>query len=82
MQVVAVAQFKSDFSSILASVQEGEEYIISYGKQHKKVARLIPYTQERPAQRVFGQLKGQIDIPDNFDEEDPQILDMFYGKAG
>ena len=80
MQTVQVGQFKAEFSSILDQVQNrGEKFIIEYGKQHKKVAMLVPFEEEK-RQRVFGQLKGKINIPDNFDDEDEEINEMFYGS--
>ena len=80
MQTVQVGQFKAEFSSILEQVQNtGEKFIIEYGKQHKKVAMLVPFEEEKK-QRVFGQLKGKVHIPDNFDDEDEEINEMFYGS--
>ncbi len=78
MKTIQVGQFKAEFSEILHQVQQkGETYVIEYGKQHKKVAMLVPYIPEK-TKRKFGQLKGQIHIPDNFDIEDPDINEMFY----
>jgi len=79
MQTVQVAEFKSDFSSIIDKVQNlGETFVIEYGKKHKKVAMLVPYKEEK-RQRVFGIYEGQAVIPDDFDEEDEEINAMFYG---
>ncbi len=70
MKSVQVGEFKSDFSSILDKVQNlGEKFVIEYGKKHKKVAILIPYVEQKKS-RVFGQLKGKIEIYDNFDDEE------------
>ena len=78
MQSIQVAKFKSEFSSILDKVQNtGEKFIIEYGKQHKKVAMLGPY-QETKNKRVFNQLKGKINIPNNFDDESEEINKLFY----
>ncbi len=79
MQSIQVGQFKSEFSTILNKVQNfGEKYIIEYGKKHKKVAMLVPYEEEKK-QRIFGQLSGTINIPDDFDDELNEINNMFYG---
>ena len=40
---------------------------------------LVPYKEE-PKKRVFGQLQGTLNIPDDFDEESEEINQMFYGK--
>ena len=79
MQTVSVAEFKANLSSLLKQLQEsGEEIVIEYGRGHKKVAKLIPYSEKRD-KRVFGQFKGMVKIPENFDEESEAINDMFYG---
>jgi len=80
MQTIQVGQLKSEFSSVLERVQkDGEIFIIEFGKKHKKVAMLVPY-EEEPKKRVFGQLKGTLNIPDDFDEESEEINQMFYGS--
>lgn len=80
MQTINVADFKANLSSILQEVQEkGEEVIIAYGRNHKKIAKLVPYREEK-GPREFGQYRGTIEIPDNFDEENETINAMFYGN--
>ena len=59
--------------------KNGESFVVEFGKQHKKVAVISPYIEE-PKQRVFGQLKGKLVIPDNFNDESDEINEMFYGK--
>lgn len=79
MKSIQVGQFKAEFSSILETVQKsGEKYIIEYGRKHKKIAMLVPYKEEKV--RKFGQLKGKILIPNNFNDENENINDMFYGS--
>jgi len=80
MQSIQIGQFKSDLSSILEQVQRyGEQFVIEYGRSRKKVAMLVPY-HETKKRRRFGQLKGKIAIPDDFDDEMEEINEMFYGK--
>lgn len=79
MQSIQVGQLKSEFSTILNNVQNlGEKYIIEYGRSHKKVAMLVPFEEEKKESRRFGQLRGKIEIPDDFDAEDKEINSMFY----
>jgi len=79
MQTVKVGEFKAELSSILEQVQtSGETFVIEFGKRHKKVAMLVPY-QEQLRERKFGQLEGKISIPDNFDDEDLEVNEMFFG---
>ena len=80
MNSIQVGQFKAELSAILEKVQKnGESFIIEFGKKHKKVAMLVPY-EETKKPRKFGQLKGKIDIPENFDDENRDINKMFYGN--
>ena len=80
MNSIQVGQFKAELSSILEKVQKnGEKFIIEFGKKHKKIAMLVPYEEEKKP-RKFGQLKGKINIPDNFDNESAKINEMFYDE--
>jgi prevent-host-death family protein len=77
MEVITVGELKARFSEILDQVKKGQEIVISFGKQRKKVAVLIPYSQlkHRP-QRKLGLLKGRASyrIRDNFKLSDDEIL--------
>lgn len=65
---------KKDILNILKRVEKGEEIIIEFGKT--KFAKIVPIKK----QREFGILKGQAKIPEDFDKEDSEINNMFYGK--
>ncbi len=79
MQTVQVGQFKTNFSDILKQVSNGEEFIIEYGKRHTKVAKIVPYKEE-VEQRIFGQMQGEIDIPEDFNNNSKEIETLFYGN--
>ena len=80
MQTIQVGKFKVNFSVILEQIlNTGEKFVIEYGKQHKKVAMLVPYEDEKK-ERVFGQLAGKVIVSENFDDEDEEINKMYYGK--
>jgi antitoxin (DNA-binding transcriptional repressor) of toxin-antitoxin stability system len=77
MQSIQVGQLKSEFSTIIDKVQNlGEKFVIEFGKKHKKVAMLVPYEEEIKKPREFGQLKGKIEILDDFDSQ--ELNEMFY----
>lgn len=83
MQTIQVGKFKGNFSAILEQVEKnGEKFIIEYGKKHRKVAVIVPYADsiDFSAKRNFGQMKGKIQIPDDFNKEDSEITSMFYGE--
>ena len=77
MEVITVGELKARFSEILNQVKKGQEIVISFGKQRKKVAVLMPYSElkHRP-QRKLGLLKGRASyrIRDNFKLSDDEIL--------
>ncbi len=80
MQTIQVGEFKSELSSILKQVQElGEEFVIEYGRKHKKIAKIVPYVEET-SPRKFGLLEGQYTVPGNFNDESDEINTMFYGE--
>lgn len=62
MKAVQVAEFKSDFSNILKKVQQkNESFVIEYGRNHQKIAILIPYDhafEATKSQRKFGLICG------------------------
>ena len=80
MRTIQVGEFKSNLSFILEMVQnKNETFVIEFGKKRKKIAMLTPYKKSKKM-RKFGQLRGKLDIPDNFDDENEEINDMFYGS--
>ncbi|MEP6885900.1 MAG: prevent-host-death protein [Gammaproteobacteria bacterium] len=59
MKTMTVGEFKSRFSEALDAVCEGETIIVSYGRNHRKVAAMVPYsTIAAPQQRPLGLLKS------------------------
>jgi prevent-host-death family protein len=76
MQIVNIHEAKTQLSKLIAETQKGEEVII--GKAGKPVAELIPFRKKK-LKRVFGQWKGKVYVPPDFDEEDEEINRMFYG---
>ncbi len=78
MLIYNIHDAKSNFSKLIAAVEEGEEIIIA--KAGKPVATLGPVKRNKPA-RVRGLLKGQIRLGVEFDEPLPSdVLDAFEGK--
>jgi len=81
MQSIQVAQLKSNFSDILKTIKnDGEKFIIEYGKQHEKIAIIIPYEPnlELENQREFGlyKNKGSFTIKDDFNMSDEELLGL------
>jgi prevent-host-death family protein len=81
MQTIQVADLKARFSDILKRVQnEGEEYIIQYGRKHQKVAVLIPYkTYVNAGNKIkLGILDGkaEYEIKEDFEVSDTEFLGL------
>ncbi len=79
MEAIQVGHLKAEFSEILHRVREnGEMFIIEYGRHHKKVAMLIPYQKslEDANPRVFGILKDRASytLNKNFEMTDDELL--------
>ena len=72
---VQLAEAKTHFSRLLERVALGEEVIIA--KAGTPVAKLVPL-KKTAKKRVFGSAKGEFSVPDNFNDPDPEIEDLFY----
>jgi prevent-host-death family protein len=66
-EIVTVTEAKTQLSSLIARVTDGEEIVIRRG--HKPVAKLIRYE--------MGALKGKIWMSDDFNEPDEEIERLF-----
>jgi antitoxin (DNA-binding transcriptional repressor) of toxin-antitoxin stability system len=74
--VVNLSEAKAKLSYLIRLVQEGERIVIA--KNNKPIADLVLH---RPTQkRRLGLLKGALSIPEDFNEEDPEIEALFYGS--
>lgn len=79
MKSVQIGEFKAELSEIIHKVRDqGESFIIEYGKKHTKVAMLIPYQEslENQKPRTFGHLKkiASFEIHDDFDLTNDEFL--------
>lgn len=77
MQITNIHAAKTNLSKLIALVEKGSEIII--GKSGKPVAKLVSYSPPK-VKRIPGRLKGKIWVSSDFDEEDPEINRLFYGK--
>jgi len=58
MQTFGVGEFKRKFSEIIKLIKNGKEIAVSYGKNHEKIAVLVPFNKYRTAKkRKLGLLK-------------------------
>lgn len=73
-ETVTVTEAKTQLSSLIARVTDGEEIVIRRGQ--RPVAKIVAYAPERK-RRIPGDLKGKIWISDDFDEPDEEIERLF-----
>ena len=74
--IVNISEAKTNLSKLIDMVYHGEKVVIA--KNNLPIADLVIH--KPTGKRKLGLLKGQVDIPDNFTEEDEQINAMFYGE--
>lgn len=77
MNQLTVGQFKSKFSEVLSKVLKGESISITYGKNKKKVAFLVPYKKYMKENKLkLGLLEGKASfkIHSDFKMTDEEFL--------
>lgn len=79
MKKVQVGEFKANFSEIIKQVkEEGQEYLVSYGKKKEAAAILMPVERYKQlkGKRKFGLLegKGSFELADDFKLDDDSFL--------
>lgn len=77
MIIVNIHEAKTNLSKLIEKTSKGEEVIIA--KAGKPVARLVAHKQKLEP-RKLGLWKGKVWIPDDFNDEDPEINKLFYGE--
>ncbi len=73
--IINVYKAKTNLSKLIDMAYHGEEVIIA--KNNLPLVELVVHKPK--AKRNLGLLKGKINIPDNFMDEDEVINAMFYG---
>ena len=75
--IVNVSEAKTNLSKLIEMAYHGEEVIIA--KNNLPLVELVAHQPK--AKRKLGLMAGQIEIPDDFLDEDEEINKMFYGGA-
>lgn len=79
MTTVNVHEAKTHLSQLLERVANGESVTIA--KAGRPVAELVPVTTVPAGARRLGFLRGQITVPDDFDQiGGDEIADAFAGR--
>jgi prevent-host-death family protein len=72
---VNIHEAKTHLSKLLARIALGEEIVIA--KAGTPVAKLVPINGKK-REFKFGSAKGEFVVPDDFNDPDPEIEDLFY----
>lgn len=78
MQIVNIHDAKTNLSKLIEKTKSGEEIIIA--KAGKPVAKLMEY-KAKAKKRKLGLWKGKVWMPEDFNDEDPEINKRFYGEG-
>lgn len=76
--IVNISEAKANLSRLINMVCMGEKVVIA--KNNLPLVDLVVHKPE--GKRTLGLLKGTLKIPDDFMEEDKEIIEMFYGEEG
>jgi prevent-host-death family protein len=74
---VGMHEAKTTLSRLVDAAQAGEEVVIT--RSGNPVARIEPIRPTSPRASLFGALKGQIWMADDFDELPEDVLRAFEG---
>ena len=75
MNTINIHEAKTQLSRLVEQAAKGKPFIIA--KAGTPVAKLVPL-KKTAKKRVFGSAKGEFSVPDNFNDPDPEIEDLFY----
>jgi prevent-host-death family protein len=79
MKSLPVGELKAQFSEVLEKVQQGESFEITFGKNRKPVAKIVPVNGAKPKKkRKIGIWEGKVKFvfADNFKMTDEELLDL------
>ena len=81
MHSATIFEAKTNLSDLIQRAQQGEEIVITYGREHKPVARLVA-VDPKPAKHRIGFLKGLGGIgPEFFDPLPEDELRLWNGEG-
>lgn len=76
--VFNVSEAKAKLSKLIDMAYHGEKVVIA--KNNLPIVDMVRH--EPTGTRKLGLMKGKIEIPDDFTEENREINTMFYGEEG
>ncbi len=80
MPTVNILEAKTHLSKLVNRLESGQETEIIIARNGRPAARLVPLKPAGTGQRI-GIAKGKYVIPNNIDEDNELIADLFEGKG-
>jgi hypothetical protein len=77
MKTLAIGEFKTHFSSVLADIRSGRPVAVAYGKSRRKLAILLPYGQyhKSPGRRLgILESRGNCKLKKDFSMSDEELV--------
>ena len=79
MQQYNIHAAKTQLSALVEKAANGDAFIIA--KAGKPMVKVIPFSPQNIVQKRIGFLKGQIEVPDDFDQiGQTKIIDLFEAQ--
>lgn len=75
--IVNISEAKANLSKLIDMAYHGEKIVIA--KNNLPLVDLVVHQPEE--RRKLGLLTGKFIMPENFNAEDPDIDEMFYGES-
>ncbi len=75
--IVNLSEAKANLSKLVDMAYHGEKIVIA--KNNLPLVDLVVHKPE--GKRKLGLLAGQVEVPDNFNDADLDIDEMFYGES-
>jgi prevent-host-death family protein len=80
MSIVNMLEAKTHLSKLVEALESGRESEIIIARNGRPAARLVPLKQANSGKRI-GAAEGRWVVPDDIDQDNEMIADLFEGKV-
>lgn len=78
MKTVTIGEFKANLSAFAEKIERGESLIVTKGRKRKKIFKVSPYKEGKPANRKLGLLKNRVTV--KFAQDFKMTSEEFLGS--
>jgi antitoxin (DNA-binding transcriptional repressor) of toxin-antitoxin stability system len=79
MSIVNMLEARSNLSRLVEAIESGAEKEIVIARNGRPAAKLVPIGQPATEKRI-GVAKGKFTVPENIDEQNEVIAELFTGR--